>query len=196
MGRSWVSNRIPVALESWHTVRFFFLQHLKAPKWVSPSIIQQRFPSPKNWANEKPKCLIGLNTVFCRCYPPHPYHLFCFHFPCLHPVFSFSLSLFFILIFEFQRWKKSMAVVLFSFGSSPLNLSTSRELSESAPEICWGWNFHLTSLILWLRQLMSLSATGTWTGKLSWPICISEFSFNPSLSLITSLCNVCLKETS
>lgn len=153
---------------------------------------------PKNWVNEKPESLIELNTfsygTVLPYLPPTIYSAFIFLFSTPQPCVLLRLSW---QLCELWRRKRSMSKVCFILGSSALNVRVSRGSSEPATEmgLLGEGDLQLTSLIMWLKQLVSTSAMRTLTGKLSWAIYISEFSVNLSLSIITPLCCVCLRQT-
>lgn len=181
---SWLSNGILIALESWHTLCCFFFLDLKQGCKVSQSQHYSAEVSlPQNWVNEKPNSLIELNT---HAYadslpslPPTIYSAFIFLCPPHRSVFCFFfLTIMWSLVMKAPQFKclKCGRVKRAQWASSRNELGR-RDLQ-------------FTSLIIWLKQLMSMS-----TMRTNWKAVFVEFSVNSSLSIITSLWLVCLRQT-
>lgn len=167
----WVSNRILVDLESWHTlcVLLFFLVQMRPLKQGCKGSQSEHYSAevslPKNWVNEKPKSLIELNTLsfaaVLQSLPPTSHSAFIF-LSRLPPALCLISFFFFWQLCKLLWWNRSMFIICFSPNSSAVNL----QRSVSWLHMGWGRDLQLTSLITWLKQLVSTSAMRTWTPKL------------------------------
>lgn len=126
---------------------------------------------PKNWVNEKPKSLIELNTHsyadVLPSLPPTVYSALIFPSSTPQP----CVFLFFLTIIWAEVMKgKYVYSLLQPRCKRPTCECVKKVQRASSRDELWGGvggvgSFQLTSLKMWLKQLMSMSAKRAWTEK-------------------------------